>query len=94
MTASQPQPSNFGFASGVWLRFVGWVRSWFEIPYGYEDEKGFHYGKQTPPEWFQPTASETSVFTDRASQAMKYSHAMPEETTVEAPAKVASASAS
>ena len=56
---------------GYWRRLVTRVRSWFEIPYGYQDEKGFHYGKQpTPP-----------VFTDRASDAMTYPMALPKLTS-------------
>jgi len=43
------------------------IRSWFEIPYGYQDENGFHYGRQPAP----PT------FTDRASDAMTYPVMLP-----------------
>lgn len=51
------------------------IRSWFEIPYGYQDENGFHYGRQPAP----------PHFTDRASDAMTYPIALP-ATPSESPA--------
>ena len=56
---------------GFWQRFLTRVRSWFEIPFGYEDEDGFHYGHE-------PVAPK--VFTDRASDAM-FSPSSPPPTT-------------
>lgn len=57
--------------SGIWQRFTVRVRSWFEIPYGYEDEYGFHYGHEPVP---APVAARLAkarrVFTDRACDAM------------------------
>lgn len=55
-----------------WQRFTARLRSWFEVPYGYQDENGFHYGPQPAP----------PGFTDRASQAMTYPAERP-ATTVE-----------
>ena len=49
-------------AVNFWQRFVARIRSWFEVPYGYQDENGFHYGPQPAP----------PGFTDRASEAMTY----------------------
>lgn len=48
-----------GVARRLWTR----VRGWFEIPYGYEDDTGFHYGKPSRPQY--PLA-----LTDRACNAM------------------------
>lgn len=48
-----------GICHRVWARF----RGWFEIPYGYEDDTGFHYGKPPRPQY--PLA-----LTDRACDAM------------------------
>jgi len=70
---------------GLWTRLVARVRSWFEIPYGYEDENGFHYGIQPRPIWRTESESAgTSVFTDKADQAMTYPMALP-KVTAEAP---------
>ena len=49
-----------------WRRFISRVRSWFEIPFGYEDENGFHYGHEPAP---RPTPR-AEVLTDRACDAM------------------------
>jgi hypothetical protein len=35
--------------AGFWSRALNRVRSWFQIPEGYQDETGFHYGIQPPP---------------------------------------------
>ena len=57
--------------ANVLLRVWARVRSWFEIPFGYEDETGFHYGHEPLP--VQATAQAAAprepfreVFTDRA----------------------------
>lgn len=34
---------------GLFQRFCDRVQSWFEIPYGFQDELGFHYGR--PAGW-------------------------------------------
>lgn len=31
---------------GLFQRFCDRVQSWFEVPYGFEDETGFHYGRR------------------------------------------------
>lgn len=49
-------------AAGFWQRFKTRIRSWFEVPFGYQDENGFHYGVQPAPQ----------VFTDRACDVMTY----------------------
>jgi hypothetical protein len=41
------------------------MRTWFEIPYGYQDETGFHYGQ--PP---RPPVTPAKVLTDQASNAL------------------------
>jgi len=43
------------------------IRTWLEIPYGYQDENGFHYGPQPAPK----------NFTDSASKAMTYPQPLP-----------------
>jgi len=82
MSESRGNPGEPGCASlqpvGLWLRWVARVRSWFEIPYGYEDERGFHYGK--PPALNridQAQLAGNQILTDRATEAMTYSMALP-----------------
>ena len=55
----------------VWHRLAGWLRSRFEIPYGYEDERGFHYGIEPAPSGrVEKAAVASKVFTDRASDVI------------------------
>jgi hypothetical protein len=65
--------------TGFWARFTARIRSWFEVPLGYEDDTGFHYGTQSAPTP-RPTAETTpvraQVLTDRADQAIKHSVAL------------------
>jgi hypothetical protein len=50
-----------------WTQAWAKVRSWFKIPYGYEDETGFHYGHEPAPVTAAATPSIShKVFTDRA----------------------------
>lgn len=63
--------------ANVLLRALARVRSWFEIPFGYEDETGFHYGHEPLP--VQTTAQATAprepfreVFTDRACDSAMF----------------------
>jgi hypothetical protein len=70
---------------GFWQRLLAQVRSWFEIPYGYEDENGFHYGHEPAPQLLAaPSADWPKVFTDRACDA-RMSPSPAQQTTVEAP---------
>jgi hypothetical protein len=80
---SQPDSSvsrdRHSASRSLWSRLVARVRSWFTIPYGYEDESGFHYGPPPVPPGFPPAATTTiPVFTDRACDVMKYPDAGPE----------------
>lgn len=60
-----------GSPVGFWNRCIAWVRSWFEIPYGYEDEKGFHYGVEPVRAKPSPKLSASQkVNTDRASDVI------------------------
>jgi hypothetical protein len=52
-------PGDSRSAGGLWAR----LRSWFEIPYGYEDASGFHYGQPPRPQ-------HSAILTDRACDAM------------------------
>jgi len=77
VSALQQQPSSMvGFSndsrpSGLWSRVIARLRSWFEIPFGYEDEKGFHYGfEPVPVKAAAQTAIQPKVFTDRASDVI------------------------
>lgn len=57
--------------NGLWLRFLARLRSWFEIPFGYEDEKGFHYGiEPAPAKPMAQTITPGKVHTDRASDVI------------------------
>ena len=56
------------------------VRSWFEIPYGYEDENGFHYGDE-PVTCRSDANSLREVFTDRASDTAMFMAATSTETS-------------
>lgn len=63
-----------------WAGFTARLRSWLEVPLGYEDDTGFHYGTQSAP--IPPPATETTsvraqVLTDRADQAIKHCIALP-----------------
>ena len=66
--------------AGFWARFTARLRSWFEVPLGYEDDTGFHYGAQSgPTQWSatETTSVRAQVLTDRADQAIKHSVALP-----------------
>jgi hypothetical protein len=67
----QSSPRNIPAAASLGQRFLALVRSWFEIPYGYEDENGFHYGHEPAPKF--PSAQATTppqILTDRACDAI------------------------
>lgn len=69
---SQPSPT-VGFPSSqrsLWHRLASWLRSRFEIPYGYEDESGFHYGVEPVPGARGRTVTASKLFTDRASDVI------------------------
>lgn len=66
--------------TGFWARFTARIRSWFEVPLGYEDDTGFHYGAQsapTPRPAGETTPVRTQVLTDRADQAIKHPTVLP-----------------
>jgi hypothetical protein len=65
---------------GFWSRYLNRVRSWFQIPYGYQDETGFHYGIQPPPQQVRPeTTFRPGQTNDCAGHAMKHPVAIPLE---------------
>lgn len=74
-TSATGSPADFVESAkptpGVWARCMARVRSWFEVPQGYEDESGFHYGPQPPPRW------QSAALRDRANEAMTYPMALP-----------------
>lgn len=52
-------------------RLFARLRSWFEIPFGYEDATGFHYGHEPVPTPATPWSNAAgNVLTDRACDAM------------------------
>ncbi len=58
------------------------LRSWFEVPYGYEDETGFHYGHEPLP--IQASAISVTfheVFTDRAHDTAMFMAATSKQTS-------------
>lgn len=57
-------------SAGIWRRWAHRLRTWFEIPYGYEDESGFHYGQPPRPRSAAAGAADWRRFTDRASEVM------------------------
>lgn len=71
-SSSNPSAASSIGPNGFWSRVVARVRSWFEIPYGYEDEKGFHYGVEPAPANLKAktSAPPQNVFTDRASDVI------------------------
>ena len=71
----QPQPSSTvklpDSQRSLWCRVVSWLHLRFEIPYGYEDERGFHYGVEPAPGTpGEQTPAAPKVFTDRASDVI------------------------
>ena len=59
--------------ANVLLRALARVRSWFEIPFGYEDETGFHYGHEpSPVRAAAPREPFREVFTDRACDSAMF----------------------
>jgi|GEM_PF-4440401 len=57
--------------TSFWARMVRRVRSWFEFPYGYQDEDGFHFGTPPVPEKvLSLSATNVPHFTDRADAAI------------------------
>jgi hypothetical protein len=75
-TQRETPVGHSGGVPGLWRRVVARVRSWIEIPYGYEDESGFHYGPAPTPEWAKKRNSHaTPVLTDRASSVIQYAEA-------------------
>ncbi len=67
--------------TGIWSRFTARIRTWFEVPFGYEDESGFHYGSQAAPPKARLATEAASVrarvLTDRADHVMKHSVVLP-----------------
>jgi hypothetical protein len=77
--ANDPIPSA-ATQAGFWARFIARLRSWFEVPLGYEDATGFHYGAQsapTPPLETETNSVRAQVLTDRADQVIKHSTVLP-----------------
>jgi hypothetical protein len=65
-----------------WTQAWAKVRSWFKIPYGYEDETGFHYGHEPAPVTATATPSTLrEVFTDRACDSAMFMAATATETS-------------
>ena len=63
--------SDVSRPTGLWRHLTAWLRSWFEVPYGYEDEKGFHYGTEpVRTKAVAQTGTQPKVFTDRASDVI------------------------
>ncbi len=63
-----------------WTQAWDWVRSWFEIPYGYEDDTGFHYGHE-PVTCRSDANALREVFTDRACDTAMFMAATSSETS-------------
>jgi hypothetical protein len=77
--------------SGFWGRLTARVRSWFTVPYGYEDETGFHYGAAPVPDWAKKRNSAAlPVLTDRAAHAIRYPEASAPEAAVASDKVIAS----
>ncbi len=73
--------------NNFWIQAWAKMHSWFDIPYGYEDETGFHYGHEPVPVQAIPTRSAfREVFTDRACDtAMFMAATSPETSSAPAP---------
>lgn len=71
-TFRSQSPSVVQFASqrSLLYRLLSWLRSRFAIPYGYEDERGFHYGVEPTPSGRAEKSETPKVFTDRASHVI------------------------
>ena len=72
---STPATST-NIVSRAWAR----VRSWFEIPYGYEDDTGFHYGEE-PVTCRSDANALRKIFTDRACDTAMFMAATATETS-------------
>lgn len=51
-------PDAVRLANGRWQAFIERVRGVFQVPVGYEDETGFHYG-------IRPISSDAEILRDR-----------------------------
>jgi hypothetical protein len=50
-------------SDSIFSRAWSTMRSWFEVPYGYEDETGFHYGEEpVRVQAVAPTSSSPAPF--------------------------------
>lgn len=71
----------------IWERFASQIRGWFEVPLGYEDENGFHYGPEPRPTLTASVTREPrQVFTDRVSDTIQFATELtrrPESTPAE-----------
>lgn len=81
-TVASGATSSAGQPAGFWSRLTARVRAWFEVPLGYEDESGFHYGSQpapitTPRFAAEATSFRARVLTDRADHVMRHSVVLP-----------------
>lgn len=66
------------FLQQTWAKVI----SWFDIPFGYEDETGFHYGHEPVPVQASPPRSALrEVFTDRVCDTAAFMTATSSETS-------------
>jgi hypothetical protein len=91
VTRWEAEAQTAAVTAGFWGRLVARVRSWFEVPYGYEDETGFHYGPAPTPEWAKKRNSAAlPVLTDRASAVIRYPDARAPEAIIASDKVIAS----
>lgn len=65
-----PTPSASSHSDSL-SGLIARLRSWLEIPFGYENESGFHYGHEPVSARRLPWSSAASkILTDRACDAM------------------------
>ena len=72
-TRMTAEGSTSELPANILLRAMARVRSWFEVPFGYEDETGFHYGHEPlPVQAAAPREPFREVFTDRACDSAMF----------------------
>jgi len=76
MTANEVSAGASNRKPGLLARVLQRIRSWFEVPFGYQDGAGFHYGREPRPQK-SVSGAPLPKLTDRRHEAMQHPVSIP-----------------